>query len=100
MPLFLQYQKGDFYVTAGVVGNVKTATYNKLSYAISNSAIRGREKHGAPYYLNGLRADAEVRIGYNQVSFFATWGLTDMFVKGHGPKLRVGSFGVSLFPYQ
>jgi hypothetical protein len=95
VPLYLQYKNKDFYVTAGVVGNVRLGASTKQVYTLNG---KKRDKTKDDFYLNSFRADAEVRVGYKNVSLFATHSLTNMFLNNRGPELNMYSFGVSLWP--
>lgn len=96
VPLFLYYKDKNFAMSAGVVGNVRLGASAKQVYTHPETG-KERRKSKSDFYLNGLRADAEVRVAYRNVGVFATYALTDMFVKNHGPEnLMPYSFGVSL----
>ncbi len=96
VPLFLQYQNNDFTLSAGVVGNVRLGASTKQVYTHPETG-KERKKSKSDFYLNGFRADAEMRVSYKGLGLFATYSLTNMFVKNHGPELQLYSFGVSVW---
>ncbi|MCL2027547.1 MAG: DUF2807 domain-containing protein [Bacteroidales bacterium] len=99
VPLALQYnQRKGFNASVGIVSSVKLGSSSKQVYTEGGSK-KQRHKVSDDFYLAGFRADAEVRVGYKQVSAFATYSLTKMFVKDKGPDLAMFSFGLSFFPY-
>ena len=100
VPLALQYnQRKGFNASVGIVSSVKLGSSSKQVYTQGSNSGKHRDKTKNDFYLSGFRADAEVRVGYKQVSAFATYSLTKMFVKDKGPDLAMFSFGLSFFPY-
>jgi hypothetical protein len=99
VPLYLQYSqpqpRRSFYATAGVVGNVRMGARSRQIYDFNGKKDDKTKDH---FYLNGFRADAELRVGFRQISMFATYGLTNMFLKDKGPEVSTFSFGVSFWP--
>lgn len=96
VPVYLIYQQRErFHVSAGVVGNVRLGSSTKQVYDLVGSG-KHRTKSKDDFYLSPFRVDAEVRVGYKNFSAFATYALTDMFMKNHGPELTQYSFGISL----
>ncbi|MDR0438111.1 MAG: DUF2807 domain-containing protein [Bacteroidales bacterium] len=93
VPLYVNYQQKRFFATAGVVGNVRLGASSKQVYSFNG---RNRDKTRDNFYLNAFRADAEVRFGYRNVGFFATYSLTELFLKNRGPELIPFSFGITL----
>jgi hypothetical protein len=94
VPLYLQYENRDFFMTAGVVGNIRIGASTKQVFDLNGS--RQRQKTRDNFYLSAFRADAELRVGYKSTSLFATYSLTPMFIEGRGPELNTFTFGVSL----
>jgi hypothetical protein len=96
VPLYLQYSKsrhGSLFATAGVVGNVRMGASSRQVYDLYGKKSDKTKDH---FYLNAFRADAELRLGYENLSVFATYSLTNMFLKNRGPELTTYSFGISL----
>ncbi|MCL2683166.1 MAG: DUF2807 domain-containing protein [Bacteroidales bacterium] len=93
VPLYLNYQKNEFFATAGVVGNVRLGA---SSVQVYNFNGRKRDRTRDNFYLNAFRVDTELRFGYKNVGFFATYSLTEMFLKDKGPELKPFSFGITL----
>ena len=99
-PVYLQYRnRKGFHVAAGVVGNVRLGASSKQVYTYTGRSGKQKDKGKDDFYLNGFRVDTEMRMGYKNVTAFATYSLTDMFLKNRGPELTPFSFGVSLFIY-
>lgn len=99
LPVFVQYQQGHFSALVGIVGNVRMGSSAKQVWLNDRSSRRRNVDRGRDmnrFYLNGFRADAEMRITYRQVGVFATYSLTNMFVNNRGPELNTFSFGFSL----
>jgi hypothetical protein len=94
VPLYLQYANRKFFMTAGVVGNVRIGASTKQVFELNGSKQRRKTKDN--FYLNAFRADAEMRVGYGSTSVFATYSLTPMFLEGKGPELMTYTFGISL----
>jgi hypothetical protein len=95
VPLYLNYKKSDFSVAAGVVGNVRMGAMSRQIYRVPGNS-KQRVKTNDNFYLNAFRMDTELRFGYKDIGFFATYSLTEMFLRNRGPELYPFSFGITL----
>lgn len=86
--------KPGFHIAAGVVGGLRLGTIYKRKYELNGK----QEKHKLrdDYNLTPFTLDAEVRIGYGDLTLFANYGLTSFFEKDKGPELYAAAVGLSL----
>lgn len=95
VPLLLEFQipvnnkEGRLFINAGLVGGVKIGSHTKVKYGDTKDKERGG------FNLNSFKYAATARIGYKDVSLFATYSLTPLFQTGKGPELTPFSIGIS-----
>lgn len=97
MPLLLEFQlhkksrpaKTTFFLSAGVIGSVKIASRQKMSFADNRVYINKNDFNLAPFKL-----DATARIGNDTFTLFANYGLTTLFEKNKGPELYPLTLGL------
>jgi hypothetical protein len=99
VPLFLEYQtakkKGkQFHLAVGGVFGYKIGSHSKQVHF--EDGERNKPKVYSDFYLNPIKLDAEVRIGWGPVNLFASYAITPMFKDNKGPELYPYTVGVTL----
>jgi hypothetical protein len=95
VPLLLEFQipvnekKDRLFINAGLVGGVKIGSHTKVKYGDNKEKVR------SGFNMNSFKYAAAARIGYKDVSLFATYSLTPLFQAGKGPELTPFSIGIS-----
>lgn len=95
VPLLLEFQipvnhnEGRLFINAGLVGGVKIGSHTKVKYGDNKEKVR------SGFNMNSFNYAATTRIGYKDVSLFATYSLTPLFQTGKGPVLTPFSIGIS-----
>jgi hypothetical protein len=80
-------------VGAGVYAGYRIGSYTKFVYDDGGDNRRDRDTDN--YYLNNLRYGVRAQIGFNDVDFFFSYDLNDLFIANRGPQLNAFSFGVT-----
>lgn len=99
IPVFLEINTGrnpdkNFHISAGVIGG-----WNYSSLVKQKSTEDGRKvknKTRGDYNINPLSLEAAARIGYNNLTLFATSNLTSLFENDKGPEVYPFTVGISL----
>ena len=97
VPLIFEFQTNNksrinsFHVGAGVVGGLRIGTHTKVKFENNK-----KEKNFNDFYLNPLKLDATVRVGWSCINLFATYSLTGMFRENRGPELYPWTVGITL----
>jgi len=95
VPLLLEFQvpvnqnEGRLFINAGLVGGVKIGSHTKVKYGDT------KDKDRSGFNLNQFKYAATARVGYKDVSLFATYSLTPLFQAGKGPELTPFTIGIS-----
>lgn len=95
VPLLLEFQipvnhnEGRLFINAGLVGGVKIGSHTKVKYGDNKDKVR------SGFNMNSFKYAATARIGYKDVSLFASYSLTPLFQTGKGPELTPFSIGIS-----
>lgn len=95
VPLLLEFQipvnnnEGRLFINAGVVGGVKIGSHTKVKYGDTKDKVRGG------FNMNSFKYAATARVGYKDVSLFASYSLTPLFQTGKGPELTPFTIGIS-----
>ncbi len=102
IPLMLEFNTSDdndksFHVAAGVVGGWKMGSITKQKWEDDNEKYQARRK--SDFNLNPFTLDATARIGYKNLTVFATYGLTPLFQKDKGPEVYPVTVGIQLIPF-
>lgn len=87
----------NFHIAAGVIGGVKLGSSTKQYYT-----MLGHEFHDLKhddYNLFPFKLDATVRVGYGNLTMFATYSLTPLFEYGKGPELYPFTVGIRIVPF-
>jgi len=123
VPLIFEFQTNNksrinsFHVGAGVVGGLRIGTHTKAKFENKNSSYyllnpnyaypdvpdydyvtvsNKKMKEFNDFYLNPLKLDATVRVGWSCINLFATYSLTGMFREKRGPELYPWTVGITL----
>lgn len=95
VPLLLEFQipvnqnEGRLFINAGLVGGVKLGSHTKVKHGDT------KDKDRSGFNLNSFKYSATARVGYKDVSLFATYSLTPLFQSGKGPELTPFTVGIS-----
>jgi len=95
VPVLLEFQipvnqnEGRLFVNAGLVGGVKLGSHTKVKHG----DIKDKDRSG--FNLNQFKYAATARVGYKDVSLFASYSLTPLFQEGKGPELTPFTIGIS-----
>jgi hypothetical protein len=95
VPLLLEFQipvnqnEGRLFVNAGLIGGVKIGSHTKVKYGDN------KEKDRSGFNMNSFKYAATARVGYKDISLFATYSLTPLFQSGKGPELTPFTIGIS-----
>jgi hypothetical protein len=95
VPILLEFQipvnnhEGTLFFNAGLVGGVKIGSHTKVKQNDNKEKVR------SGFNMNSFNYAATARIGFKDVSLFATYSLTPLFQTGKGPELTPFSIGIS-----
>lgn len=100
VPLLLEWQKrhrGDtqFFVSAGVVGVIKTCSSSKVVYRDASGKKR-KEKMDGGMNLRPVSMDFLVQAGLSWIGVYAKYAPITLFEGGKGPKVHPVSIGLQL----
>jgi len=100
-PLLLEWQNSkrkdkDFFISAGVVGVVKTASSSKIVYRDEHNKKR-KDKIDEGLYLRPISMDFLVQAGYDWIGFYAKYSPIRQFEGGKGPKVHPVSVGLHFY---
>ena len=91
-PLMIEVRPSRrFYIAAGVTGGLRVDTWTKIKF--QNGDVN---KVHSYYYVNPFKLDATLRIGGNNLGFFAQYNLLPTFDEAHAPTCHTANFGFSL----
>lgn len=88
------YEKKTFHLSAGIILGYRLASHTKVVYK-ENDKTR-KVKTFDDFNLESFRYDATVRIGFRGYTFFASYGLNNLFKKSASPELHPFTFGLTL----
>ncbi len=100
VPLFLEYQtskanhRQQFHISAGAVFGYRIGSHSKQVY-VKNGDFQ-TDKIFNDFYLNQIKLDAEVRIGWGPINLFASYAVSQMFQSGKGPEVYPYIVGITL----
>ena len=121
VPVIFEFQTNNksrlnsFHVGVGVVGGLRIGTHTKVKFENKNSSYylatplslptdpegwltsaSKKMKNHNDFYLNPMKLDATVRVGWSCINLFATYSLTKMFRDNRGPELYPWTVGITL----
>lgn len=95
VPLLLEFQipvnqnEGRLFINAGLIGGVKIGSHTKVKYG--DDKVKDR----SGFNMNSFKYAATARVGYKDISLFATYSLNPLFQTGKGPELTPFTIGIS-----
>lgn len=100
IPLLLEWQHGrrwdsDFFISAGVVGVIKTASSSKIKYRDENGG-KGKKKVDEGLYLRPVSMDFLVQMGYDWIGVYLKYSPFELFENHKGPAIHPVSLGIQL----
>lgn len=100
VPLLLEWQHGrrwdsDFFISAGVVGVVKTASSSRIEYRDENGG-KGKRKVDEGLYLRPITMDFLFQLGFNSIGVYLKYSPIEMFENDKSPTAYPVSLGVHL----
>lgn len=99
VPLLLEFQipvngrSNRLFISGGLIGGLNLGSHTKVKFDDS------KEKDRGSFNLNPFRCSATVKAGFNDISLFASYGLTPFFKNDKGPELFPFSIGISLINF-
>jgi hypothetical protein len=96
VPLLLEFQipvngrSNRLFISGGLIGGINLGSHTKVKYDHS------KEKDRGSFNINPFKCSATVRAGFNDLSLYASYGLTPLFKNDKGPELFPFSIGISL----
>ena len=103
VPLMLEFNTSNdpertFHVAAGIIGGWKIGSQYKQRFESEGKEYK--VKVSDDYNLSPLTLDATARVGYRNLTLFATYGLTSLFKNDKGPEVYPVTIGLSLVPFE
>ena len=101
IPFLLEWQTpgGHFFLSAGVVGSVKTWSYSWIEfYDETNDRHKKKQKEKVDrgMTLRPVTMDLLAQVGTRNIGFYARYSPISIFEKNKGPELHPLSFGMML----
>jgi hypothetical protein len=81
----------SMYIAAGVTGGLRINTWTKIKFEEGNAT-----KVHSDYYVNPFKLDATLRVGGDDIGFFANYNLLPTFNEDHAPSCHTASLGFSI----
>lgn len=102
VPLMLQFNSStrmnkNFHFSAGVVGALKLGSNWKRRFEDEGKQLRLKTRDD--YNLNVFKYSAMARVGYGDVTFFASYSLNSLFEKNRGPEVYPFTLGIQLLGF-
>ena len=103
VPLLLEFNTSNdpertFHVAAGIIGGWKIGSQYKQKFESEGKEYK--VKVSDDFNFSPLTLDATARIGYRNLTLFATYGLTSLFKDDKGPEVYPVTVGLSLVPFK
>lgn len=98
VPLLVEWQHGrhwdsDFYISAGVVGVIKTASSSKIKYRDASGG-KGKKKVDEGLYLRPVSMDFLFQAGYEWIGIYLKYSPFELFENNKGPAIHPVSVGI------
>lgn len=98
-PLMLEINTGknpknNFHIAGGIELAYRIHSVTKQKYDVNDKHYKNKQRDD--YNLSPFRYSAIARIGYNNVTVFANYGLNRLFEKGKGPQVYPFTVGVTI----
>jgi hypothetical protein len=102
VPVMLEFNTSkdcdkNFHLAMGVIGGWRMGSIAKQKFEANDNDVRSRVKND--FNMTNFTLDATVRVGYRNLTFFATYGLTPLFEENKGPEAYNVSLGIALVPF-
>lgn len=102
VPLMLEFNTSsdndkNFHLAAGLIGSWRLATKYKQKY--EQEGKDNKFKSNDSFNMLDYRVEAGVRVGYRDLTLFASYNLTEMFEDDKGPEMYPFSVGISLLQF-
>jgi hypothetical protein len=96
IPVLLEWQnRSNLFLSAGVVGVVKTASSSKVTYNDASNKKR-TDKMDSGMNLRPVTMEFMVQAGYDWIGVYAKYSPMSIFESGKGPKVFPVSIGLQL----
>ncbi len=99
VPVILEFQFPNtirakrMFISAGIVGGLKLGSHTKVVYKDNG---KNKDKNRDDFNINPFRYGLTARLGYGNVSVYADYYLTQMFVENKGPELYPFNLGIAM----
>jgi len=103
IPLIFEFQirnrksSPGFYLSGGVVGTAKVASWGNIEYLLNG--VKYEERRKSDFLENSFRYGLTARLGLKHLRLFANYDLVSLFQKDRGPELYPVSVGISLLSF-
>ena len=102
VPLMLEFNSStkynkNFHFAAGVVGALKLGSNWKRRFEDEGKEMRLKTRDD--YNLNVFKYSAMARVGYGDVTFFASYSLNSLFETNRGPEVYPFTLGIQLLGF-
>lgn len=100
IPLLLEWQNlkrrsADFFISAGVVGVIKTASTSRVSYRdINNEKVKAKMDKGL--YIRPISMDFLIQAGLDWIGIYAKYSPFELFENNKGPAIHPVAIGLQL----
>ncbi len=100
IPLLFEWQNRkrkseQFFVSAGVVGVIKTASSSRVVYR-DQTGKKHKEKMDSGMNIRPVTMDILLQAGYSWIGIYAKYSPVGLFESGKGPKVHPVSLGLQL----
>ncbi|MDH6534286.1 PorT family protein [Parabacteroides sp. 52] len=100
IPILLEWQNrrrydNDFFISAGIVGVIKTASSSRIVYRDENGKKR-KEKMDTGLYIRPINMDFLLQMGYSWIGLYMKYSPFELFENDKGPKIHPVSIGLQL----
>ncbi len=118
LPILFEYQTNNrmrlnsFHIAVGVIGGLRIGSYTKQTFETWNQFYYLKDNNGkdigsfytdkkfvrdhGAFHQNNFKLDVTARIGWSFLNLFATYSVTPMFQKDHGPEVYPWTMGITL----
>ncbi len=101
-PILAEFQipinnyENRLYFSGGIFMGYRVSSHTKIIY---RNLKKEKLKTPDPFSIHDFKCSLMVRSGYRWINLFATYDLTNFFIKDLGPKLTPFSFGITLLRF-
>ncbi len=87
----------NFHIDMGVIGGLRIGSRTKQKFEVDGRTQR--ETTVDDFNLAPVSLDATVRVGYRNLTLWASYGLTSLFRDGKGPEAYPLAVGLTVLPF-